>query len=48
VRVKIARLEEGAEKAAAEYEDCRRAAEEHAVPIRLVYEAALTAYRGGR
>ena len=48
VRVKIARLEEGAEKAAAEYEDCRRAAEEHAVPLRLVYEAALTAYRGGR
>ncbi|MHB8091128.1 MAG: nickel pincer cofactor biosynthesis protein LarC [Syntrophales bacterium] len=31
--------------ASPEYEDCKKAANAHAVPIRLVYEAALTAFR---
>ena len=30
--------------ASPEYEDCKRAAMEHGAPIRLVHEAALTAY----
>jgi hypothetical protein len=40
IRVKIARLGEGAAKAAPEYEDCRRLAAEHQVPLREVYRAA--------
>ena len=44
VRVKVARWGEGAVKAAPEYEDCRAAAQAHAVPLRDVYEAALTAW----
>ncbi len=40
VRVKVARWAEG-EKAAPEYEDCRRAAQAAGVPLRVVYEAAL-------
>ncbi len=40
IRVKVARWA-GGEKAAPEYEDCRRAAETHHVPLREVYVAAL-------
>jgi uncharacterized protein (TIGR00299 family) protein len=45
IRVKVARWTEG-EKAAPEYEDCRRAAEVHSVPLLHVYEVAMLAYRG--
>ena len=44
VQVKVSRWGE-AEKAAPEYEDCRRAAQLAGVPLRQVYEAALAAYR---
>ncbi|PKO22346.1 MAG: hypothetical protein CVU38_09830 [Chloroflexi bacterium HGW-Chloroflexi-1] len=40
IRVKVARWA-GGEKAAPEYEDCRRAAQAAGVPLRVVYEAAL-------
>jgi uncharacterized protein (TIGR00299 family) protein len=40
VRVKIAWWEEGKFKAAPEYEDCRRLAEQHGVPLREIYRAA--------
>ena len=39
VRVKVARLGKGQTKIAPEYEDCRRAASEHNVPLREVYAA---------
>ncbi len=41
VRVKIAELGDGRTKSAPEYEDCRRLAEQHGVPLREVYAAAL-------
>ena len=44
VQVKVSRWGKG-EKAAPEYEDCRRAAQSAGVPLRQVYEAALAAYR---
>ena len=40
VRVKVARLPDGGFKRAPEYEDCKKAAETHGVPLRMVYEAA--------
>ncbi len=40
VRVKTARLPDGSSKRAPEYEDCRKAALEHGVALRLVYAAA--------
>ncbi len=40
IRVKAARLPDGNLKHAPEYEDCKRAAEMHGVPLRIVYEAA--------
>jgi pyridinium-3,5-bisthiocarboxylic acid mononucleotide nickel chelatase len=43
LRIKVARWAEG-EKAAPEYEDCRRAAETFGVPLQHVYQAALRAY----
>ena len=39
VRVKIAQWGEGQTKAAPEYEDCRRLAELHNVPLREIYQA---------
>lgn len=45
IRVKVARWEDG-EKSAPEYEDCRRAAEAHGVPLLRVYQAAMQAYLG--
>ena len=41
VRVKMAHLSNGQAKAAPEYEDCRRLAEQHNVPLREVYQAAM-------
>ena len=46
VHVKIVGSAGGEEKAAPEYEDCAQAARSHAVPVRIVYEAAMEAYRG--
>ena len=40
VQVKIAWWAEGKAKAAPEYEDCRRLAEQHGAPLREVYQAA--------
>lgn len=40
IRVKTARLPDGSLKHTPEYEDCKRAAETHEVPLRMVYEAA--------
>lgn len=45
IRIKVARWE-GGEKAAPEYEDCRRAALAQKIPLSLVYQAALQAYLG--
>lgn len=45
IRVKVARWEDG-EKAAPEYEDCRRAAAAHGVPLWHVYQAVMQAYLG--
>jgi uncharacterized protein (TIGR00299 family) protein len=48
VRVKVG-LRGGEEmNAAPEFEDCRRLAEANAVPLKLVMEAALRAYRNGK
>jgi hypothetical protein len=45
VRIKIARLPNGDQvNAQPEYEDCRRLAAEHSVPLKQVTEAALLAY----
>ena len=44
VQVKVSHWGQ-AEKAAPEYEDCRRAAQAAGIPLRQVYEAALAAYR---
>ncbi len=40
VHVKVAELPDGTTKRAPEYEDCRRLAEEHGIPLREVYRAA--------
>ncbi len=42
VHVKVAELPDGTMKRAPEYEDCRRLAEEHGVPLRDVYRMANT------
>jgi uncharacterized protein (DUF111 family) len=45
VRIKIARLPNGDQvNAQPEYEDCRRIASEHSVPLKQVTEAAMLAY----
>lgn len=41
VRVKVASLPDGSEKAAPEFEDCLRLAQAHQIPLRQVYETAL-------
>jgi uncharacterized protein (TIGR00299 family) protein len=41
IHMKIAHLPDGTIKCAPEYEDCKRAAQAHGVPLRTVYEAAL-------
>ncbi|NQT51977.1 nickel pincer cofactor biosynthesis protein LarC [bacterium] len=45
VRVKLGRIGDDIVQAAPEYEDCRRAAAEHHVPLKAVYQAALDAFR---
>ena len=45
VRIKVARWADG-EKAAPEYEDCRRAAEAFHAPLQQVYLAAMNTYAG--
>jgi uncharacterized protein (DUF111 family) len=45
VRIKIARLHSGViANAAPEYEDCRKIAVEHSVPLKQVMEEAMQAY----
>ncbi|HEY1256694.1 MAG TPA: nickel insertion protein, partial [Terracidiphilus sp.] len=45
VRIKIARLPNGDQvNAQPEYEDCRRLAAEHSIPLKQVTEAAMLAY----
>ena len=44
IRIKIASAAGEILNAMPEYEDCRRAAREHAVALRAVMEAALAAY----
>jgi len=47
VRMKVARLRSGkAANASPEYEDCRKLATEHAVPLKDVMQAAIQAYAG--
>jgi uncharacterized protein (DUF111 family) len=48
VRVKVCCWGRDEQKAAPEYEDCARAAREHSVPLREVYEAATVAWRTSR
>lgn len=45
IRLKIGSWQGEEMTAAPEYEDCRRAAEAHNVPLKIVYQAALAAYR---
>jgi uncharacterized protein (TIGR00299 family) protein len=45
VRVKMAYSPEGRVHCAPEYEDCKRLARERAVPLKLVYEAALVSFQ---
>jgi uncharacterized protein (TIGR00299 family) protein len=44
VRLKLAQLEDGTLKCSPEYEDCRRLAQEHSVPLREVYFAAKSSF----
>lgn len=44
IRVKVASLHGEQRNAMPEYEDCRRAAREHDVPLKMVIEAALAAF----
>jgi uncharacterized protein (DUF111 family) len=46
VRIKLAEGRAGREKAAPEYEDCRRVAERTGRPLKDVLEEAMLAYRG--
>jgi len=48
IRVKVGRLGSEVVNAAPEYEDCRKAAQEHGVPLKTVYEAAQTAFTAAR
>jgi len=48
IRIKIGERNGRAITASPEYEDCKRAAAEHGVPVRLVHESAAAQYRAGR
>ncbi|MFH0945576.1 MAG: nickel pincer cofactor biosynthesis protein LarC, partial [Planctomycetota bacterium] len=48
VRIKIGERSGKTITATPEYEDCKRAAAEHGVPIRHVYESAMALYKTGR
>jgi uncharacterized protein (DUF111 family) len=45
IRIKIGLLNGIEVNAAPEYEDCRRCAEQHAIPLKLVMQAALAIYQ---
>jgi hypothetical protein len=45
IKIKIGLLNGVEVNAAPEYEDCRRCAEQHAVPLKLVMQAALAIYQ---
>ena len=47
IRIKRGSLHGEELNAAPEFEDCRRAAAEHCVPLKTVQQAAITAYRNG-
>jgi uncharacterized protein (DUF111 family) len=47
IRIKVATLAGKELNAAPEFEDCRAAALQHKVPIKLVQQAAVTAFRAG-
>lgn len=47
VRLKVATLPDGTQRAAPEFEDCRQLAEDHALPLQAVYQAALRAWHDG-
>jgi len=44
IRIKIGSWQGEALSFSPEYEDCRAAAEEHKIPLKTVYQAALAAY----
>ena len=44
IRIKVGSLPDGPVTASPEYEDCRKAAEAHNVPVRSVYEEAVAKY----
>lgn len=48
IRIKIGERKGRAITASPEYEDCKKAAAEHGVPLRRVHESALTVYRAGK
>ena len=45
IRIKIGLLDGQEITASPEYEDCRKAAEAHSIPVRTVYNEAITAYK---
>jgi len=45
VRIKIVKLPDGKTKAAPEYEDCRKLAEQHGLPIRDIYRLVLQNFK---
>jgi uncharacterized protein (DUF111 family) len=45
VRIKIGEKDGREITASPEYEDCKRAAAKHGVPVRQVYESAVSLYR---
>jgi uncharacterized protein (DUF111 family) len=49
IRLKVATLPDGDQRAAPEYEDCRRLSEDRDVPLQVLYDAAINAWqaRGG-
>ena len=48
IRIKIGQMDGRALTASPEYEDCKKAAAGHGVPVRQVYEAAAARYRAGQ
>ena len=48
IRIKIGERDGAAITASPEYEDCKRAAAEHGVPVRLVHESAAAQLPGGK
>jgi uncharacterized protein (TIGR00299 family) protein len=47
VRLKVAMLPDGQQRAAPEFDDCRRLAEDRDLPLQTVYQAALGAWHDG-